>query len=141
VIGPGKMGLPVARDLRGREFGVIGHRRSGSPELAGGAASWPAARPTLTQLRPGTIGIEMSTIDVSAKAGPVPDELQHRSRAVARLTLTQCQGYIGFVFSIGEFARHGRVSVRMLRHYDSIGLLRPAGQRGRAARDAQAAPG
>jgi effector-binding domain-containing protein len=30
------------------------------------------------------------------------------------------------VFSIGEFARHGRVSVRMLRHYDAIGLLRPA---------------
>ncbi|MBO2452062.1 MerR family transcriptional regulator [Actinomadura barringtoniae] len=30
------------------------------------------------------------------------------------------------MFSIGEFARHGRVSVRMLRHYDSIGLLRPA---------------
>src|SRR5580693_5999548 len=28
--------------------------------------------------------------------------------------------------SIGEFARHGRVSVRMLRHYDAIGLLRPA---------------
>src|SRR5262245_46485860 len=30
------------------------------------------------------------------------------------------------VFSIGEFARHGRVSVRMLRHYDALGLLRPA---------------
>ena len=30
------------------------------------------------------------------------------------------------MFSIGEFARHGRVSVRMLRHYDAIGLLRPA---------------
>jgi len=30
------------------------------------------------------------------------------------------------MFSIGEFARHGRVSIRMLRHYDSIGLLRPA---------------
>jgi DNA-binding transcriptional MerR regulator len=30
------------------------------------------------------------------------------------------------MFSIGDFARHGRVSVRMLRHYDSIGLLRPA---------------
>jgi DNA-binding transcriptional MerR regulator/effector-binding domain-containing protein len=29
-------------------------------------------------------------------------------------------------FTIGEFARHGRVSVRMLRHYDAIGLLRPA---------------
>jgi DNA-binding transcriptional MerR regulator len=30
------------------------------------------------------------------------------------------------MFSIGEFARHGRISVRMLRHYDSIDLLRPA---------------
>ncbi|HWE91826.1 MAG TPA: MerR family transcriptional regulator [Pseudonocardiaceae bacterium] len=30
------------------------------------------------------------------------------------------------MFSIGEFAKHGRVSVRMLRHYDAIGLLRPA---------------
>jgi DNA-binding transcriptional MerR regulator/predicted transcriptional regulator YdeE len=30
------------------------------------------------------------------------------------------------MFSIGSFARHGRVSVRMLRHYDAIGLLRPA---------------
>jgi len=30
------------------------------------------------------------------------------------------------VFSIGEFARLGGVSVRTLRHYDEIGLLRPA---------------
>lgn len=30
------------------------------------------------------------------------------------------------MFAIGDFARYGRVSVRMLRHYDSIGLLRPA---------------
>ncbi|RAO10435.1 Protein-serine/threonine phosphatase [Micromonospora noduli] len=30
------------------------------------------------------------------------------------------------MFTIGEFARLGRVSVRMLRHYDSIGLLPPA---------------
>jgi DNA-binding transcriptional MerR regulator len=30
------------------------------------------------------------------------------------------------MFSIGEFARHGRISVRMLRHYDAIGLLQPA---------------
>jgi DNA-binding transcriptional MerR regulator len=30
------------------------------------------------------------------------------------------------LFAIGDFARHGRVSVRMLRHYDAIGLLRPA---------------
>ena len=30
------------------------------------------------------------------------------------------------MFTIGDFARIGRVSVRMLRHYDAIGLLRPA---------------
>lgn len=29
------------------------------------------------------------------------------------------------MFRIGDFARHGRVSVRMLRHYDAVGLLRP----------------
>ncbi|MFD3699160.1 MerR family transcriptional regulator [Streptomyces sp. NPDC058646] len=30
------------------------------------------------------------------------------------------------MFTIGDFAKHGRVSVRMLRHYDALGLLRPA---------------
>lgn len=30
------------------------------------------------------------------------------------------------MFIIGDFARWGRVSVRMLRHYDALGLLRPA---------------
>jgi DNA-binding transcriptional MerR regulator len=30
------------------------------------------------------------------------------------------------MFSIGDFASMARVSVRMLRHYDAIGLLRPA---------------
>lgn len=30
------------------------------------------------------------------------------------------------MFSIGDFARIGRVSVRMLRHYNTLGLLRPA---------------
>src|SRR6516165_4352244 len=30
------------------------------------------------------------------------------------------------MFTIGDFARHGRVSVRMLRHYGATGLLRPA---------------
>ncbi|MEV7419543.1 MerR family transcriptional regulator [Streptomyces sp. NPDC089919] len=29
------------------------------------------------------------------------------------------------MFTIGDFARHGRVSVRMLRHYDATGLLHP----------------
>jgi DNA-binding transcriptional MerR regulator len=30
------------------------------------------------------------------------------------------------MLNIGDFARHGRVTVRMLRHYDAIGLLTPA---------------
>lgn len=30
------------------------------------------------------------------------------------------------MFTIGEFAKHGSVSVRMLRHYDTVGLLHPA---------------
>ncbi len=30
------------------------------------------------------------------------------------------------MFTIGDFAKYGRVSVRMLRHYDAIGLLAPA---------------
>ncbi|MFS8095738.1 MerR family transcriptional regulator [Lentzea alba] len=30
------------------------------------------------------------------------------------------------MFTIGDFARLGRVSVRMLRHYDAVGLLYPA---------------
>ncbi|MER7846645.1 MerR family transcriptional regulator [Kitasatospora sp. NPDC096077] len=30
------------------------------------------------------------------------------------------------MLNIGDFAGHGRVSVRMLHHYDAIGLLRPA---------------
>lgn len=30
------------------------------------------------------------------------------------------------MYTIGEFAAHGRVSVRMLRHYDEIGILQPA---------------
>lgn len=30
------------------------------------------------------------------------------------------------MYTIGEFAAFGRVSVRMLRHYDAVGLLRPA---------------
>ena len=43
------------------------------------------------------------------------------------LTLTPCEG-LGFRFvmlNIGEFARIGQVSPRMLRHYDEIGLLKP----------------
>lgn len=32
------------------------------------------------------------------------------------------------MFAIGDFARHGRVSVSMLRHYDAIGLLQPVAE-------------
>ena len=96
VIGLGKMGLPIARNLMARGFRVTGYRRSGSPELAkqgGVTAASPAEvaaqtdvllsivpgaedveeiicgpAGTLTALRPGTIHIEMSTIDVDRKA-------------------------------------------------------------------------
>src|SRR6266487_5885715 len=92
VIGLGKMGMPIARNLAERGFEIIGYRRSGSPELlaAGGSvAGSPAevaeradvllsilpdaaavdvvvcgAAGTLTALRAGTVHIEMSTIDV-----------------------------------------------------------------------------
>jgi putative dehydrogenase len=105
VIGLGKMGLPIAINLMDRGFGVIGYRRSGSPELveAGGiAAESPAEvaagadvllsivpdadavedvitgpKGTLAQLRPGTIHLEMSTIDVPRKAR-LRDEVQAR---------------------------------------------------------------
>jgi len=96
VIGLGKMGLPIARNLMVRGFRVTGYRRSGSPELAreGGAVAASAAEVaaetdvllsivpeapdveeiiegpagTLAALKPGTIHIEMSTIDVDRKA-------------------------------------------------------------------------
>src|SRR6516165_1160383 len=92
VIGLGKMGLPIARNLMVRGFRVTGYRRSGSPELLreGGAVAASAAEVaaetdvllsivpeagdvediisgpagTLRALKPGTIHIEMSTIDV-----------------------------------------------------------------------------
>jgi L-threonate 2-dehydrogenase len=96
VIGLGKMGLPIAQNLIERGFTVTGYRRSGSPELAqagGTVASSPAEvaasadvllsivpgaddveeiicgpAGTLTALKPGTVHIEMSTIDVDRKA-------------------------------------------------------------------------
>ena len=105
VIGLGKMGLPIARNLMDRGFEVIGYRRHGSPELveAGGGLAGPAAEVasrsdvllsivpdtaavsdivcgeagTLTTLRPGTVHIEMSTIDVGRKSA-IRDAVQRR---------------------------------------------------------------
>jgi putative dehydrogenase len=95
VIGLGKMGLPIARNLLERGFAVTGFRRTPSSELAavGGTVAPTAAEAsadadvilsivpdaaavaevitgpsgTLTVQRPGTVHIEMSTIDVRRK--------------------------------------------------------------------------
>jgi 3-hydroxyisobutyrate dehydrogenase len=96
MIGLGKMGMPIARNLMERGFDVVGYRRHETPELAA-AGGTPAASPaevaaqadvllsilpgaadveeivcgpagTLTTLRPGTVHIEMSTIDVDRKS-------------------------------------------------------------------------
>jgi L-threonate 2-dehydrogenase len=103
VIGLGRMGLPIARNLIERGFGVIGYRRSGSPDLAdagGIVAASPAEvaagadvllsivpdadaveeviggpQGTLRALRADTIHIEMSTIDVPRKRR-LRDEVQ-----------------------------------------------------------------
>jgi L-threonate 2-dehydrogenase len=96
VIGLGQMGLPIAVNLMVRGFHVTGYRRSGSPELqaAGGTVAESAAEVaasadvllsivptaddveeiitgpagTLRTLKPGTVHIEMSTVDVDRKA-------------------------------------------------------------------------
>jgi putative dehydrogenase len=96
VIGLGKIGLPIARNLMERGFAVTGYRRHGSPELAeagGTVAASPAEvaahcdvlisvvpdtaavedviqgpSGTLAGLRAGTVHIEMSTIDVPSKS-------------------------------------------------------------------------
>ena len=105
VIGLGKMGLPIACNLMERGFEIIGYRRHGSPELAsaGGTVAGSVAEVaagadvllsivpdghaveevicgkagTLTALRPGTIHIEMSTIDVEHK-GRLRDAVRAR---------------------------------------------------------------
>ncbi len=96
MIGLGKMGMPIARNLMERGFQVIGYRRRGSPELiaAGGTVAASAAEVaahadvlvsivpdaravqdvvrgeagTLSTLRAGTVHIEMSTIDTGRKS-------------------------------------------------------------------------
>jgi 3-hydroxyisobutyrate dehydrogenase-like beta-hydroxyacid dehydrogenase len=96
VIGLGKMGLPIAQNLMERGLAVVGYRRSGTAELAalGGTGARSAAEVasasdvllsilpdvaalrevilgpngTMTKLRPGTVHVEMSTLDVAEKA-------------------------------------------------------------------------
>jgi 3-hydroxyisobutyrate dehydrogenase len=122
IIGLGKMGMPIARNLMERGFEVIGYRRSGSPELiaAGGiAAASPAAvaeqadvllsivpdaraveevvcgeAGTLTTLRPGMIHIEMSTIDVDHK-GRIRDAVQGRGGDLLDCPISGSPGMVG----------------------------------------------
>jgi putative dehydrogenase len=96
VIGLGKMGLPIAQNLMDRGFNVVGYRRSGTGELeaCGGTGAQSAAevasasdvllsilpdvaalqevvlgpQGTMTKLRPGTVHVEMSTLDIAEKA-------------------------------------------------------------------------
>ena len=59
--------------------------------------------------------------NLSARAGT------RRSRSAPGSKAMLSPGSLGSVmFTIGDFAKHGRVSVRMLRHYDTLGPLRPA---------------
>jgi L-threonate 2-dehydrogenase len=95
VIGLGKMGLPIARNLLERGFAVTGYRRTPIDELSGAGATMAASAAdaaaaadvvlsivpdadavdqvvtgpggTLRSLRPGTVHIEMSTIQVDRK--------------------------------------------------------------------------
>jgi L-threonate 2-dehydrogenase len=95
VIGLGRMGMPIARNLLDRGFAVTGFRRSGCAELvaAGGTGAASAAEVaaradvllsilpdagavqevvcgpagTLGAARPGTVHIEMSTVDIGHK--------------------------------------------------------------------------
>lgn len=122
IIGLGKMGLPIARNLAERGFEVIGYRRSGSPELvsAGGTvAGSPAevaehadvllsilpdasaveevvcgAAGTLTALRAGTVHIEMSTIDIAHK-GRIRDAVRGRGGDLLDCPISGSPGMVG----------------------------------------------
>jgi putative dehydrogenase len=103
IIGLGKMGMPIARNLMAKGFPVVGFRRTPSDELAAAGGLFaespaqvaeqsdvllsilpdPAAVEevvcgpygTLRTLRPGTVHLEMSTVDVARK-GKVRDAVR-----------------------------------------------------------------
>jgi len=57
---------------------------------------------------------------------PIPGPLEVADHPVALAHDTVSCAIVVFMYSIGAFAQLGGVSVRMLRHYDRIGLLVPA---------------
>ena len=141
VIGLGKMGLPIAVNLMARGFKVTGYRRSGSPELAaaGGTVAGSAAEAaadadvlisilpgveeveeiicgpagTLTALRPGTIHIEMSTIDVDRK-GRLRDAVNAKGGDLLDCPISGTPGMVAprlaTTFASGDPIRVGQVS-------------------------------
>ena len=161
VIGLGKMGLPIARNLMVRGFHVTGYRRSGSPELAkeGGDVAASAAevaaeadvilsivptandveeiiagpRGTLTNLKPGTIHIEMSTIDVDRKAR-LRDQVQARGGDLLDCPISGSPGMVAP--RQGHHVRLGRQAER--RHRDARSSM-PSPDRG--STPARSAPG
>ena len=92
IIGLGKMGMPIAHNLAGRGFEIIGYRRKGSPELiaAGGTVAASPANvaeraEVLLSILPDAHALEGSrlrprghTHDIAARHGPHRDE--HRRR-------------------------------------------------------------
>ncbi len=122
IIGLGKMGLPIAHNLAGRGFEIIGYRRKGSPELiaAGGTVAASPAEVaeraevllsilpdahaleevvcgpagTLTTLRPGTVHIEMSTVDVADK-GRIRDAVRGRGGDMLDCPISGSPGMVG----------------------------------------------
>src|SRR5690606_16723513 len=86
----------------------------------------PAARRRIVQ----TVPAVETHRRPGAGRGDEPDGFRPapvRGRDGALDPLTVSGPLLGSImFGIGDFARHGQVSVRMLRHYDAVGLLRPA---------------
>jgi L-threonate 2-dehydrogenase len=122
MIGLGKMGLPIAANLMDRGFEVAGYRRHASPELAaaGGIPVATAAAAaqyadvllsilpgpadveevvcgpdgTLAGLRPGTVHIEMSTIDVERKRR-VAEAVRQRGGDLLDCPISGSPGMVG----------------------------------------------
>src|SRR5258705_4227018 len=141
LIGLGKMGLPIARNLMERGFEVTGYRRSGSTELAaeGGTVALSAAEVaadasvllsivpdaaaveevicgpagTLTALRPGTVHIEMSTIDIGHKTR-LRDAVRARGGDLLDSPISGSPGMVAprraTTFATGDRASVNRVS-------------------------------
>jgi 3-hydroxyisobutyrate dehydrogenase len=140
MIGLGKMGMPIARNLAERGFQITGYRRSGSPELAalgGSVAGSPAEVAehadillsvlpgaeaveevvcgrcgTLTTMPPGTVHIEMSTIDVGHK-GRIRDAVRRRGGDLLDCPISGSPGMVAprqaTTFASGDLASIDKV--------------------------------